>query len=317
MEGVSSVTAVQEASSVIERSVSTPQGTRQSTTSEEAAYVKVSGQIAPSGDSSAQVQEKPSTQQGKPKEAGAEQGAQKSSSTSSKKPGGQELTAEERAQIEKLKARDAEVRAHEQAHLAAIGSYKRGGATYTYETGPDGKRYAVGGEVPIDASPGKTPQETIQKARTIQRAALAPANPSSTDRAVAAQAAQMAAQAQAELAREATSKQGEDGKTKAPEQAGNAKPQEEPGKAQATEPNKETNAPQSTPPPAEDTEDIRAREASINNWNNIAPAPQALATPDTGHPTRGKSWADSKYSTYEWNQNSTWDWRASKQSYVA
>jgi hypothetical protein len=49
-------------------------------------------------------------------------------------------------------------------------------------TGPDGKQYAVGGEVPIDLSPvSGNPQATVQKAETIQRAALAPADPSGPD----------------------------------------------------------------------------------------------------------------------------------------
>jgi hypothetical protein len=92
------------------------------------------------------------------------------------------------------------VRLHEQAHLLAAGPYAKGAPSYTYETGPDGKRYAVGGEVPIDLSavPGD-PQATLQKALTIRRAALAPNDPSATDQAVAAQATALAAQAQQEL----------------------------------------------------------------------------------------------------------------------
>lgn len=113
------------------------------------------------------------------------------------------LTDDERKELEQLKARDREVRAHEQAHLAAAGSYARGGPTYTYQRGPDQQLYAVGGEVQIDTSevPGD-PQATIAKAQVIRRAALAPAEPSSQDRAVAAEAAQMAAAARMELAAE-------------------------------------------------------------------------------------------------------------------
>lgn len=110
------------------------------------------------------------------------------------------LTDEERAQVEKLQARDREVRTHEEAHRAAAGALFRGGPSYSYQTGPDGRKYAVGGSVQIDTSPGRTPEETVQKARRIRQAALAPAEPSSTDRAVAARAAQMEAEAQAELA---------------------------------------------------------------------------------------------------------------------
>ncbi len=69
-----------------------------------------------------------------------------------------------------------------------------------YETGPDGKRYAVGGEVPVSLRPGRTPQETIANAQTVRSAALAPADPSPQDLAVAAQASQMEAQARQEIA---------------------------------------------------------------------------------------------------------------------
>jgi len=111
-----------------------------------------------------------------------------------------ELSAEALALIAKLKARDTEVRQHEQAHLAAAGGLARSGASYTYQRGPDGVNYAVGGEVQIDTSPGRTPEETIARARAISAAALAPADPSGADRAVAAQALQLEQQARAELA---------------------------------------------------------------------------------------------------------------------
>ena len=102
--------------------------------------------------------------------------------------------------IESLRQRDQEVRLHEQAHLLTAGPYAKGAPSYTYQTGPDGKLYAVGGEVPIDLSavPGD-PQATLQKALTIRRAALAPTDPSETDQAVAAHATALAAQAQQEL----------------------------------------------------------------------------------------------------------------------
>ncbi|MTV37799.1 catalase [Duganella radicis] len=111
-----------------------------------------------------------------------------------------QLSREALVLIDKLKARDTEVRQHEQAHMAAAGGLATSGATFTYQRGPNGVNYAIGGEVNIDTSPGATPEETIQRARTIQAAALAPAEPSGPDRAVAAQAQQMEAQARAELA---------------------------------------------------------------------------------------------------------------------
>jgi hypothetical protein len=73
----------------------------------------------------------------------------------------------------------------------------RGGAHFEYQVGPDGKKYAVGGEVSIDTSEiPDNPNATIQKMSTVQRAAMAPADPSPQDRAVAAQAAQKQSAAQ-------------------------------------------------------------------------------------------------------------------------
>lgn len=110
------------------------------------------------------------------------------------------LSQSEQQALARLQARDRAVRAHEQAHLAAAGSLARGGADYTYQEGPDGKRYAVGGEVDISVSEGRTPEETIRKAQQIRSAALAPANPSAQDRAVAAEASRIEAEARAEQA---------------------------------------------------------------------------------------------------------------------
>jgi SprA-related family len=115
--------------------------------------------------------------------------------------GGEELSAEDQLVVQELRARDAEVRAHEQAHAAAGGA-KTSGASYTFETGPDGKRYAVDGEVSIQVSEGRTPQETIRNAEQARRAALAPRSPSGQDRSVAAKASQMAANARAEATQE-------------------------------------------------------------------------------------------------------------------
>ncbi len=114
----------------------------------------------------------------------------------------QGLSPEEQQAIQKLKQRDREVKAHEQAHLANAGQYAAGGPSYTYQTGPDGRRYAIGGEVPIDVSKEKTPEQTIRKMETVRRAALAPANPSGADRAIAARASMTEAQARRELAQE-------------------------------------------------------------------------------------------------------------------
>jgi|GEM_PF-2515461 len=108
------------------------------------------------------------------------------------------------AQIEALKARDTEVRAHEQAHAAAGGQYA-GSPTYEYETGPDNQQYAIGGEVQIDTAPiSGDPAATIAKMNIVRSAALAPAEPSAQDKSVAAMAAKRIGEAQAELAAQRT-----------------------------------------------------------------------------------------------------------------
>lgn len=117
------------------------------------------------------------------------------------------LTEEEQAEVERLQARDREVRTHEQAH-ASVGGQYAGAPKYSYTQGPDGKRYATDGEVSIDvaAVPGD-PEATIQKMQQVRAAAMAPANPSSADRAIAQQAAVTAAQARAEQFNEVKSLQ--------------------------------------------------------------------------------------------------------------
>ncbi len=107
------------------------------------------------------------------------------------------------SELAQLKSRDAAVRAHEAAHMAAGGRYVTGGASYTYQQGPDGAEYAVGGEVGIDTSPVPgDPQATAEKMRTVRAAALAPSDPSAADLSVAASAAQVEAEAMAEIAQE-------------------------------------------------------------------------------------------------------------------
>ena len=113
-----------------------------------------------------------------------------------------QLEPEEQEPVEELKQRDRDVRALEQAHVAAAGPYALSGPTYEYHQGPDGNRYAVGGEVQIDTSPVEgDPEATIEKARVVRAAALAPANPSVQDHAVAAAATQMESKARTEVTR--------------------------------------------------------------------------------------------------------------------
>ena len=113
-------------------------------------------------------------------------------------PGG--LSADEREVVRQMAARDREVHQHEQAHARAGGS-QAGNPSFTYQTGPDGKRYAIAGEVPIDTSPVRDdPEATIAKMAIVKAAALAPAVPSMADRRIAAQAEATRLAALAELA---------------------------------------------------------------------------------------------------------------------
>ncbi len=116
-----------------------------------------------------------------------------------------ELSPQEQREVEQLRVRDQAVRAHEMAHVVAGGAYVTKPASYEYKIGPDGRRYAVGGEVSIDVSPvPNDPQATISKAQAIRRAALAPVDPSPQDYQVAAQASAMELQARRELAEKNT-----------------------------------------------------------------------------------------------------------------
>ena len=137
----------------------------------------------------------------------AAQGSQEDESASAANP--EELSEDEQKQVDDLKARDTEVRNHEQAHAGAGGSYA-GPPQYQYTQGPDGKRYITDGEVQIDTAPvADNPEATIRKMDTVIRAALAPAEPSSQDLAVARQARDTRQKARAELTAARTGGEGE------------------------------------------------------------------------------------------------------------
>jgi len=116
---------------------------------------------------------------------------------SSEKQKAQELA--EQQQISALHKRDQEVRTHEAAH-AAVGGSVTGAPSYSFERGPDGKNYAINGEVSVDLSPvAGDPRATIAKMQKVHAAALAPINPSSQDKQVAAAATQAIAAAQSDI----------------------------------------------------------------------------------------------------------------------
>lgn len=144
-----------------------------------------------------------------PQSASPEEGPK--TNASSDKVDEQGLTETDRRAIEKLKKRDQEVREHERAHATAGGSIA-GSPSFKFTRGPDGKQYAVGGEVSIDTSPvSGNPQATIRKLEQVIRAALAPRNPSGQDRAVASAAGAGIIQAKRELAEQRSEEQAERG----------------------------------------------------------------------------------------------------------
>ena len=111
-----------------------------------------------------------------------------------------QLSQDEKLLVSDLQSRDSEVRAHESAHQS--GGAATGAASFTYQQGPDGKMYAIGGEVSISFEEGSIPQETIANAQAVIASALAPADPSSQDMAVASSATIMMMKAQQQLSRE-------------------------------------------------------------------------------------------------------------------
>ncbi len=108
------------------------------------------------------------------------------------------LTEDEKKKVQELKKRDTEVRAHERAHAAA-GGHMAGSPNYQFATGPDGQRYAVGGDVAIQMPSAKDPAVRAQEARQVRAAATAPSQPSGQDLKVAAQASKVEMEAMAEM----------------------------------------------------------------------------------------------------------------------
>lgn len=105
-------------------------------------------------------------------------------------------------EVRDLSARDREVRQHERAH-SAVGQELTGAPVYEYETGPDGRRYAVAGEVSLSFSEVEgDPEATLELARLARQAALAPDQPSQQDRRVAALATQLEIEALQELSQQ-------------------------------------------------------------------------------------------------------------------
>lgn len=186
----------------------------------------VTGSVAPVAAPPETLKTSPTSQPASPSAANAEaEGFSEQRQRVSRDPLEQEQSRSFRQQqeddqeqqlIRELAARDREVRQHELTHAAAGGQYA-GAPSYEFQRGPDGRLYAVAGEVSIDTSPvPNDPQATLEKAEVILRAALAVAEPSAQDRAVAARATALANEARAELARQdSETQQGREARTEA------------------------------------------------------------------------------------------------------
>lgn len=111
-----------------------------------------------------------------------------------------ELTPEEKRIVAELQQIDRRVRDHERAHLAAGRGVITSTADFTYTYGPDGRAYAIAGEVGIDTSPESKPEDNIYKGQRIQAAALAPRDPSPTDYRVASIGSQLELRGRSDLA---------------------------------------------------------------------------------------------------------------------
>lgn len=99
-----------------------------------------------------------------------------------------ELSPSEKAAVTQLQQRDQQVRQEEKAHAAVAGDLA-GPINYVYQRGPDGRQYAVGGSVGIQASvTSGDPAEAKRQAGRIASAANAATNPSAQDYAAARQA---------------------------------------------------------------------------------------------------------------------------------
>ncbi len=121
----------------------------------------------------------------------------------------QELTAAQQRQVARLQQIERDVIAHEQAHIAAGHGLITSGPNYTYTYGPDGKRYAIGGEVGIDTAAERKAEANIDKGIRIQAAALAPKDPSAQDYQVAAVGEQLETQGRTDLIQEQRQQQAE------------------------------------------------------------------------------------------------------------
>lgn len=149
-----------------------------------------------------QAQEEASQNQQAAAEQAKQQQSQAQQAQEQAKQAQEKAQAQQQQQVDSLKARDSEVKAHEHAHATVGGQYAQS-PSFKYEKGADGQRYATDGEVQIDVSAvGGDPLATINKMKQVYAAAMAPVDPSSADIRVAAEALQKMNEAKVKLAEE-------------------------------------------------------------------------------------------------------------------
>lgn len=85
--------------------------------------------------------------------------------------------------LEKFKSMDSNIRAHEQLHSSLAST--KGGITYSYQMGPDGKMYVNGGHVRLETSIPNDQKAASFKLDKIKSAALAPNGLSAADTSIA------------------------------------------------------------------------------------------------------------------------------------
>jgi hypothetical protein len=186
-----------------------------------------------------------------------------------------ELSAAEQRQISELKRIDAQVRAHEQAHISAGRGVVTSGPNYTYTYGPDGRQYAVAGEVGIDTSPEKKPEANIDKGQRIQNAALAPSQPSPQDYQIAAVGSQLESQGRSDLVEQIRAEQAAEAAVAEAERAAQREAQAAEESTDAAATPDTASIPAVTPTPAE--------PAAISNT-----PPPPTSAPDNGGEPRSR-----------------------------
>ena len=87
--------------------------------------------------------------------------------------------------LDKFKKTDADIKSHEQIH-ASIGQ-TTSPISYNYQEGPDGKMYAIGGQVRLDTSIPSDPKAAAFKLDMIEKAAAGPMNSSGADSSIVSQ----------------------------------------------------------------------------------------------------------------------------------